>query len=148
MTREEAKDLLPIIQAFADGKTIQYRVSPSIPRPNNRDVSYLKEWFDLDEDKFDGFCFNGTINYRIKPETKYRPFKSQEECWNEMLKHQPFGYIKGKAIKNIVCITEISTSSTHNELYLSLSHITSVYDAVFLFDSYTFADGTPFGVKE
>ena len=78
----------------------------------------------------------------------YRPFKTQEECWNEMLKHQPFGYIKGKEIKNIVCITEISTSSTHNELYLSLSHITSVYDAVFLFDSYTFVDGKPFGVKE
>lgn len=104
MTREEAKRLLPIIKAFSDGKTLQYRVSPSIPRPDNCDVSYLKEWFDLDEDKFDGFCFNGTINYRIKPETKYRPFKSQEECWNEMLKHQPFGYIKGKEIKNIVCI--------------------------------------------
>ena len=101
MTREEAKRLLPIIKAFADGKTLQYRVSPSIPRPYNRDVSYLKEWFDLDEDKCDGFCCDGTINYRIKPETKYRPFKSQEECWNEMLKHHPLGYIKGKAIKNI-----------------------------------------------
>lgn len=147
MTREEAKDMLPIIQAFADGKTIQYRVSPSIPRPNNRDVSYLKEWFDLDEDKFDGFCFNGTINYRIKPETKYRPFKSQEECWNEMLKHKPFGYIKCKAIKNIFFITEININS-NNELYFCLSNSTSFYGSVFLFDYYTFVDGKPFGIKE
>ena len=130
MTREEAKELLPIIQAYAEGKTVQYL---------NKEYN----WQDFDDQSF----FGG-VSYRIKPEPKYRPFKSQEECWNEMLKHQPFGYIKGKEIKNIVCITEISTSSTHNELYLSLSHITSVYDAVFLFDSYTFVDGKPFGVKE
>lgn len=147
MTREEAKRLLPIIKAFSDGKTLQYRVSPSISRPGNRDVSYLKEWFDLDEDKFDGFCFDGTINYRIKPDTKYRPFKSQEECWNEMLKHHPFGYIKGKAIKNIFFITEININS-NNELYFCLSNSTSFYGSVCLFDSYTFVDGKPFGIKE
>ena len=132
MTREEAKELLPIIQAFAEGKHIQW-------------CNHCNNWIDVDER--DGLYteFPSSV-YRIKPE--YRPFKSQEECWSEMLKHQPFGYIKGKEIKNIVCITEISTSSTHNELYLSLSHITSVYDAVFLFDSYTFADGTPFGVED
>ena len=134
MTREEAKELLPIIQAFADGKHIQW-------------CNHCKNWIDIDERVGLNTEFPLSV-YRIKPETKYRPFKSQEECWNEMLKHQPFGYIKGKAIKNIVCITEISTSSTHNELYLSLSNITSVYDAVFLFDSYTFADGTPFGIRE
>ena len=147
MTREEVKRLLPIIQAFVDGKKIQYRLSTSIPRPDNRDVSYLKELFDLDEDKFDGFCFNGTINYRIKQETKYRPFKSQEECWNEMLKHHPFGYIKEKAIKNIFFITEININS-NNELYFCLSNSTSVYGSVCLFDSYTFVDGKPFGIKE
>ena len=147
MTREEVKRLPPIIKAFADGKTLQYRVSPSFPRPYNRDVSYLKEWVDLDEDKCDGFCCDGTINYRIKPETKYRPFKSQEECWNEMLKHHPFGYIKGKAIKNIFFITEININS-NNELYFCLSNSTSVYGSVCLFDSYTFVDGKPFGIKE
>ena len=148
MTREEAKELLPIIQAFADGKTLQYRVSPSIQRPDNRDVSYLKEWFDLDEDKFDGFCFNGTINYRIKPEPKYRPFKCQEECWNEMLKHQPFGYIKEKLSNNVVLITKISTNNLDNELYFYISNYTSHYKVGELFDYCTFVDGAPFGVKE
>ena len=131
MTREEAKELLPIIKAFSDGKKVEF-------------FNDVREWEDSEYLEFS----RERNRYRIKPEPKYRPFKSQEECWNEMLKHQPFGYIKGKEIKNIVCITEISTSSTHNELYLSLSHITSVYDAVFLFDSYNFIDGTPFGVKE
>ena len=131
MTREEAKELLPIIKAFSDGKKVEF-------------FNDVREWEDSEYLEFS----RERNRYRIKPEPKYRPFKSQEECWNEMLKHNPFGYIKGKEIKNIVCITEISTSSTHNELYLSLSHITSVYDAVFLFDSYNFIDGTPFGVKE
>ena len=134
MTREEAKELLPIMQAYAEGKTIQIY----------DDVEEV--WIDIN---FEDPRFEGIPSYyRIKPEPKYRPFKSQEECWEEMLKHQPFGYIKGKALKNIVFITEISTSSTHNELYFSLSHTTSVYDAVCLFDSYTFTDGTPFGIKE
>ena len=132
MTREEAKELLPIIQAFAEGKIIQFRT-------NNR------SWVDLVDNDLE---INVLFEYRIKPEPRYRPFKTQEECWEEMLKHQPFGYIKRKALKNIVFITEISTSSTHNELYFSLSHTTSVYDAVCLFDSYTFTDGTPFGIKE
>ena len=93
MTKEQAKELLPIIQAFVDGKTIQYRISPSFPRPNNCDISYLKEWFDLDEDKCDGFSCDGTIDYRIKTEPKYRPFKNANECFEEMKKHEPFGWI-------------------------------------------------------
>ena len=76
MTREEAKELLPIIQAFAEGKTIQSK------QINASD----KEWSDIE------VCnFLREHSYRIKPEPKYRSFHTQEECWNEMLKHQPFG---------------------------------------------------------
>ena len=76
MTREEAKKLLPILKAFADGKNVQ--------------VFYENEWITLSE-----FNFNKSPNmYRIKPESEYRPFKTKEECWNKMLKHQPFGWIK------------------------------------------------------
>lgn len=73
MTREEAKELLPIIQAFADGKKVEFF----------NDVS---EWEDSEYLEFS----RERNRYRIKPYTKYRPFKCQEECWNEMLKHQPF----------------------------------------------------------
>ena len=144
MTREEAKQLLPIIQAFADGKKIQYRVSPRIPRPGNRDISYLKEWFDLDEDKCDGFCCDGTINYRIKPEPKYRPFKSQKECWDEMLKHKPFGWVKNIETGDLCNISNIYESAGCAKVFLD----TCAYTFSSLLNEFTFIDGTPFGIKE
>ena len=82
MTRKEAKELLPIIQAFAEGKEIEY--------------------YDCNDDdwiKTDTPIWTSKINYRIKPEPKYRPFKTQEECWNEMIKHQPLGWVRSKKCK-------------------------------------------------
>lgn len=83
MTREQAKELLPIIQAFAEGKDIQ--------------IATAGEWKDVDE-SWEILFTEPPHCYRIKPKIKYRPFKSQEECWNEMLKHRPFGWLK--SIKN------------------------------------------------
>ena len=53
MTREEAKKLLPIIKAYAEGKTIESRCIKG-------DTSL---WYD-DEDP----SFDGDFEYRIKPE--------------------------------------------------------------------------------
>ena len=79
MTREQAKELLPIIQAFVAGKQIQDSID-------------CVRWFDTDEINLE---YEGQkIKHRIKPEPKYRPFKIHEECWQEMLKHQPFGWLK------------------------------------------------------
>lgn len=145
MTREEAKELLPIVQAFAEGKTIQYRVSPSFPRLNNHDISYVKEWFDIDEDKCDGFSCDGTIDYRIKPEPKYRPFKTKEECWNEMLKHQPFGWITSKKTDNYVFIDYVGELNSCVCISFTAGE-SECYPAEMLFDKYKFVDGTPFGM--
>lgn len=78
MTREEAKELLPIIQAFAEGKTIQIR---KYGEESYYDSTKSNLNFALD-------CYS----YRVKPEPQYRPFKDADECWQEMLKHQPFGW--------------------------------------------------------
>ena len=79
MTREEAKELLPIIQAFAEGKTIQVQ----------EDINWCYLGNNAD--------FNlSPQRYRIKAEPKYRSFENKEECWQEMQKHQPFGWIKCK----------------------------------------------------
>ena len=67
MTREEAKEYLPIMQAFAEGKDIQIR--------NITDDG----WDDINDDRM-SFCAKAEA-YRIKPEPKCRPFKTQEECW-------------------------------------------------------------------
>lgn len=89
MTREQAKELLPIIQAFVDGKTIEARTNS------------ISKWIETTTPKFDLLH-----EYRIKPGPKYRPFKNADECWQEMLKHQPFGWVK--TIANIPELHNIS----------------------------------------
>ena len=121
MTREEAKQLLPIIQAFAEGKEIQ------------QTDGY--DWYDLDNPDF---MANGS-SYRIKPEQKYRPFANADECWQEMLKHQPFAWVKEKHSDRYSLITEV------NGLSIKVKEGCLFTDSV---KYYTFADGTPFGVKE
>ena len=116
MERKNAKELLPIITAFAEGKEIQF--------------FHCGVWSDLLSPKFDKEAFL----YRVKPEPTYRPFKSVEECWNEMQKHQPFGWLKSK---------------TSSQPLFKLSDEVSEYsDWDFRFNTLTFADGTPYGIKE
>ena len=79
MNRNQAKEILPIIQAFIDGKQIQH---------------LYNKWEDI-ENLTSDLIINPEL-YRIKPEPKYRPFKNGEECWQEMQKHEPFGRIKSK----------------------------------------------------
>ena len=83
-------------------------------------------WSEVDDCSFNIKQFE----YRIKPKFTYRPFKNAEECWQEMQKHQPFGWVK--------CADK----------YFSISAIDSNNNYEIDFDNYTFADGTPFGVKE
>ena len=131
MTREEVKELLPIIQAFAEGKKIQFRCKTG-------------EWLNI-LNKFD-FTLSPD-DYRIKPEPKYRPFKSQEECWSEMLKHQPFGWVIDKADNKYF---DISMIYHFIEIKSETKVITvgKVHTLKKAFNNLTFTDGTPFGIKE
>ena len=127
MTKEEVKELLPIMQAFAEGDEIQYR--------NN-----YNEWIDVKTGE--GLCFTRPSScYRIKPEPKYRPFKSQEECWQEMLNHQPLGWIKDKedGYYSMVAMVDnvVIRISGNKDWFIDE-----------IMNNYTFADGTPFGIKE
>lgn len=72
-------------------------------------------------------------------EPSYRPFKSQEECFEEMQKHIPLGWIKSKMgnIFNIIALY-------HDEIKLNECE----YGYSELFENYMFMDGTPFGIKE
>ena len=127
MTREEAKELMPIIQAFAEGKTIEYR-------------EYDGEWKVAHTPTWSSRLF-----YRIKPDPKYRPFKTQEECWQEMLKHQPFGWLKAKGSKSVALIGNVCQDKEVLIIW-ALNHETNY--ASDLFNDWVFADGTPFGIKE
>ena len=130
MTREQAKELLPIIQAWAEGKNIQYLSDG--------------EWHDINQAEFT--CYPD--KYRIKPEPKYRPFKSQEECLQEMLKHYPFGWLKSKMNGRFSFIGEVYESDEFETVHIALSTSESLSrSANSMFDEYTFYDGTPFGTK-
>lgn len=131
MTREEAKQLLPIIQAFAEGEIIECRT-----KPGTISAGIPNEWTEIKEIGF----WNG-IEYRIKPDPKYRPFKDAEECWQEMQKHQPFGWLKDKNDGHRTLITVVD-----NEDMMALNGITG-WDFLSIMNMYVFADGTPFGVK-
>ena len=113
MNRIQAKELLPIIQAFAEDKTILVQ--------DGIDWCYLSNESD--------FNLNPQ-RYRIKPEPKYRPFKDAEECWQEMQKHQPFGWVKT------------------DEGYEQIWHVNKGDNFNATLKTCTFADGTPFGIKE
>ena len=132
MTREEAKNLLPIIQAFAEGKVIEIF---------DDEIGWVKK----ENPKFN---LNPDF-YRIKPEPKYRPFKSQEECWNEMLKHQPFGWVKSKVKGYFHLIGLVQWASELEDVMIVFATSEQLArSSRSLFEDFIFADGTPFGIKE
>ena len=124
MDRKQAKELLPIIQAFAEGKTILVQ--------EDIDWRYLSD--DAD------FNLN-PLRYRIKREPKYRPFKDAVECWQEMQKHQPFGWLKHKEDNVYSFISKIDKDCCYFAVNVYWGFDT-------LFKTKTFIDGTPFGIKE
>lgn len=145
MTREELKEAAKVMEAYANGKKIQC----------NYNCQDNEGWVDTDNPSFNWDKYV----YRIKPEPKYRPFKSQEECWNEMLKHQPFGWIYSKNRSCYYCIISVEEDRIElspreqsrsekplKEFYLKNYHC-FFEEALELF-KLTFADGTPFGIKE
>ena len=133
MDRNQAKEFYPILQAFAEGRTIECRTKPNIIE--GEDVP--NDWTEMKD-----ISFWGNIEYRIKPEPKYRPFANAEECWAEMQKHQPFGWVKDKKDGYYILITAVDNGD-----YMSLSG-NSGWSFYSLMKDYTFADDTPFGIKK
>ena len=130
MTREEAKEFFPIMQAFAEGRVIECRTKPSLIEGS--DVPNY--WTEMKEIEF----WNNT-EYRVKSEQKYRPFRDAKECWQEMQKHQPFGWIKSTLFKDLALVNRVTT------LYVEINR--DIIDYKDALEKFTFADGTPFGVK-
>lgn len=132
MNRNQAKEFYPIMQAFAEGEVIECRTRTW---ELNKGWQYSTTWKETEELKF-----QDTYEYRIKPEPKFRPFKNAEECWAEMLKHQPFGWVKDRNGSKFVI--ENIDSRGFAEVY---DEGTCTFNEVF--ENRTFADGLPFGVK-
>ena len=137
MDRNQAKEFYPILQAFAEGRIIECRTKPS----SIKGTDVPNDWVEMKE-----IGFWGNIEYRIKPDSKakakYRPFANAEECWQEMLKHKPFGWIKcEEGYFNIVYVDDyyVGLADKDNSSILLASKNS--------YQDNTFADGTTFGVK-
>ena len=121
MNRNQAKELLPIIKAHAEGRIIE--------------MSTINGWVNKDDLNNDLLISHPEL-FRIKPEPKYRTFKDAEECWQEMLKHQPFGWVKDTEANEYLNVYCISNSTSSIDLFGRM------------FKRCIFIDGTPFGIKE
>ena len=130
MTREEAKEFYPFLQAFAEGRVIECRTKPSAVK--GTDVP--NDWTEMKEIEF----WNNT-EYRVKPEQKYRPFRDAKECWQEMKKHQPFGWVKSTLFKDLALVERVTT------LYIVINR--EIIDYKDALEKFSFADNTNFGVK-
>lgn len=136
MDRNQAKEFYPILQAYAEGRVIECRTKPSALSKSWRDMN---DWTEMKEIEY----WNN-IEYRIKQqsETKFRPFKDAEECWQEMQKHQPFGWIKSdNCYYNVVSISNIDASMANVSGDIIILNFSDVME------DNTFVDGATFGVK-
>ena len=133
MTREEAKKIAEAMMAYAEGKNIEFSRWGA------------EDWQPCDNPSFQF----GSYQYRVQPDPRYRPFKNAEECWQEMQKHQPFGWItlqcgqKSGSKASIIKLTDncfyfVSDGS-------GICH--NLYNYEFDKHFWLFADGTPFGIK-
>ena len=124
MTVQEIREAAKVMEAYANGKKIQY-------------LNDDNELIDTPNPFFDWHNYV----YRIKPVPKYRPFKTHGECWNEMLKHQPFGWVRSKKCKALLWnVTSINKDD--------ITIICDYYKFHRAFECFEFTDGTPFGMKE
>lgn len=137
MDRNQAKEFFPIMQAFAEGRVIECRTKPSALE--GTDVP--NDWTEMKDIEF-----WGNIEYRIKPdskaEAKYRPFANVEECWTEMKKHQPFGWIKSKEDGSRSLITLIISEEN-----IDINCIGG-FNSDKIMKRFTFDDGAVFGILE
>ena len=134
LTREEIiEKQIAVLKACADGKTIEFS-----ERGENRWIE--RSWDD--SQRFDWIHYD----YRIKPESTYRPFKNGEECWTEMQKHQPLGWTnRGNGFYDYIKITSV----TEDGIYYRRDHTYTKLKYDYMLESgITFADGAPFGIKE
>lgn len=133
MNRKQAKEFYPFLQAFAKGEAIECRTKPSAVKG----TSVPNDWTEIKEI---GYWDN--IEYRVKPEPKYRPFKDAKECWEEMQKHQPFGWIisPNGEVNSLIIFNEGIAIGDRNNGVIGFVTATDLFKI-------KFADGTPFGVK-
>lgn len=125
----KVSEQLAIIKAYKDGKTIERLYTCS---NGNTMWETIKEYR---EDYPFNFQAN---NYRIKQETKYRPFESVDEAFNEAKKHEFWT----KEISTGFIIDVSAFGKNFDEVYIN------GYNTNNFLDKFVWADdNSPCGIK-
>lgn len=121
----KVSEQIAIMKAYENGKTIEQK---RFDRTEWESIVYAEN-----------FPFDFLMNeYRIKPECKYRPYKSVEEAFNDAKKHG--FWLKHKLSGRICFLT--SFLEERNTIYInSRATVCGLDDYVWL------DDGSPCGVK-
>ena len=152
MTKEEIKKFLDNTKVYVNGKSreiqeklfsfgydwspinhrvVKHTIQPFLFIYENGIIAHGNKMGVFTEHEHREISADETLSLEIT-EPSYRPFKTKEECWNEMSKHQPLGWIYDKANNSYTLRISISGPTCFERL----------------FNEYSFADGTPFGIKE
>lgn len=132
MNREEAKIILPFVTALAEGRQVQT-------------LDFNEgDWTDIDEITVD-YYLSHPLEYRIKPEPHYRPFKDGAECW-ETVQKEGFDWVKIKGDPTNLSVGIAVVNEC--DMFLSGAYSEKGIGYEEAFEKLTFVDGTPFGMKE
>ena len=123
MTKEKAKQMAEVLNAYAEGKPI--------------DVLLDGEWGEVDLNEY---SFDERESYRIKKTPTYRPFKNAKEFLDEMQKHKPVGWL--------VSYKAFSIITAFNNEVIEFGNSKYKFEEILINGRITFADGQPFGIKE
>ena len=122
----KVSEQIAIIKAYEDGKTIEWKHYGET------------EWKSIEH--VENYLFDFVANeYRIKPECKYRPYKSVEEAFNDAKKH---GFWMQNVDRMYLRFIDGFHITKNNDIYLC------DYCADDILDMFVWADdGSPCGVK-
>lgn len=122
----KVSEQIAIIKAYENGKTIERK---RFDRTEWESIVYVEDY------SFD-FVMN---EYRIKPECKYRPYKSVEEAFNEAEKH---GFWVKSKDKRYLCFIDSFEAAGNGDIYIGHCHVGAFIEKFVWFD-----DNSTCGVK-
>lgn len=125
MTKEEAKHLSEVLKAYSEGKEIETDAGDGEWVPIRKDPTFTE----------------GPMRYRIKPDPKYRPYKSAVEFLKAQKEHGTFIYKKAKFIRYVG--VEFVTNTN-----IKIHEYSSMTFGNLLLGEFYWQDGTPCGILE
>ena len=158
MTREKAKELLPVIQAYAEGKTIQTKrldgtwvdFEPQISKDiginfeNGEHRVKPEENYTIKQNAGENQIEGGVVSISGSVAKQYRPFKDCSElintCGSKLI------WVKSKmyGTENLITAFDNNNESIGANVIINDFGVTMKM----LFDNYTFCDGSVCGVIE